>query len=542
MEKFRTFTKIIAAIAVLLAPLSQASALDAKKGIVTLDMNEEPRNMDPQKAQDTVAFMILGHVLEGLTRLDPRNRVIPGQAKSWEEISPTKYRFTLRDNIKWSDGKPVTADDFVFAWQHGIDPKTASLYAFILFPLKNAKAINEGKMKLNKLGVKAVNAKTLEVELERPTGYFLRLLSFGTYMPARRDFVKKMGAKYASGADKLIYNGPWTLAEWKHNSSMKLVKNPKYWNAKRIKINVIDMPYLIRDENTKFNMVKDGKYDMIRTMTKSLLPSAQKNRMNIKKYNAGTVWYMQFNVTRKVTGNKWIRRAISTAINRQQMVSNVVGIPGTKPIFGIIPDYMPGVKTTYGKEYKVRFKDGDMKKAKEYLAKGLKELGLKKMPEISLLINDSESHKKDAEYLQSFLDKNLGIKMKIDVQTFKVRLQKTSNKDYDLVKSGWGPDYLDAMTFADLFTSWNTNNDTGWANKDYDKNIDIAMNSTDQKTRLDAMNAAEKILIEEAPIASLYQSTRIYVINPQLTGVLRRTISPDPDFYYARIKPSVAKK
>lgn len=526
----------------ILVPQNDLFGLDAKNKIVTLDMSEEPRNMDPQKAQDTVAFMLLGHVMEGLTRLDPRNKVIPGQAKSWEQKSDNKYSFKLRDDIKWSDGKPVTAHDFVFAWQHGIDPKTASLYAFILFPLKNAKAINEGKLKVEQLGVKAVDDKTLEVELERPTGYFLRLLSFGTYMPARKDFVEKMGSKYAAEADKLLYNGPWVLSEWKHNASMKLTKNEKYWNEKNIHINEINMPYLIRDMNSEFNMIKDGKYDLMRTMTKDLLPDAQKQRMQIKKYNVGTVWYLQFNVTRKVTGNKWIRRAIATALNRKEMVSKVVGIPGTEPIFGIIPDYMPGVKSTYGKEYDVKFKDGDLATAKEYLAKGLKELNLKELPQLSILINDTDSHKQDAEYLQSYLAKHLGLKLKIDTQTFKVRLQKTTNKDYDIVKSGWGPDYLDAMTYADLFTSWNTNNDSGWASKEYDALIDTAMNSVDQKVRLDAMNKAEQLLIEEAPIASLYQSTRVYVQNPQLVGVLRRTISPDPDFYYARIKPSVAKK
>jgi oligopeptide transport system substrate-binding protein len=519
-----------------------ATALDAKTKTVTINMSEEPRNMDPQKAQDTVAFMVLGHVKEGLTRMDPKNNVIPGQAESWEQLAPTKYRFKLRADAKWSDGKPVTSKDFVFAWRHGLDPATASLYAFILFPIKNAEKINKGELKIDQLGAKAIDDRTLEVELEKPTAYFLRLLSFGTYYPAREDFVAKAGAKYAAEADQLLYNGPWKLAEWKHNASMKLVKNPTYWNEKNIHINEINMPYLIRDTNTEFNMFKDGKFDLMQTIEKELLPDAQKNKIKILSYNVGTVWYLQFNTTRKVTGNKWIRRALSTAMDRNEIANRITGIPGTKPMYGFIPDYMPGVTKTYGAEYPLSFKDADIATAKKYLAQGLKELGLTKLPKLEILINDNAGHKRDAEYLQAYYKKALDIDIGIDVQTFKVRLQKTTQKEYDIVKSGWGPDYLDAMTFADVFTSWNTNNDSGWSTPEYDQLIRTAQDSVDQKVRLDAISKAEKILVEEAPMASMVQATRVYVQNPDLQGVIRRTISPDPDFYYARINEKVATK
>ncbi len=532
---------VVASFCVVIAA-SAAHGIDYSRKSISVNMTEEPRNMDPQKAQDTVAFKVLGHVLEGLTRLDPQGNPVPAQAESWQQISPTKYTFKLRANAVWSDGKPVTANDFVFAWRHGVDQKTASLYAFILFNIKNAEKINKGEAKLDTLGVKALDSKTLEVELERPTAYFLRLVAFGTFMPAREDFVKAAGEKYAADADKMLYNGPFVLAEWKHNSSMKLVKNEKYWNAANIHLNEINMPYLIRDQNSEFNMFKDGKFDLIETLNKELLPDAQANKMKINRYNVGTVWYLQFNTTRKVTGNKWIRKAFNVALDRNEFVAKVVGIPGTKPIYSIVPSYMPGVSKTYGEEYPLTFKDADIKTAKEYLAKGLKELGLKELPKLAILINDNDQHKRDAEYMQSYYKKALGVDLTIDVQTFKVRLQKTTNKDYDIVKSGWGPDYLDAMTFADLHTKWNTNNDTGWSSPDYDKEIEAAMNSTDPKVRLDAIYRAEKILVDEAPIIPMFQAMRVYVQNPDLIGVVRRPISPDPDYYYARIRDKVATK
>jgi len=526
----------------LVSASTAAFGLDAKTKTVTINMTDEPRNMDPQKAQDTVAFFVLSHAMEGLTRLDPKSDAIPAQAEKWEQLSPTKYRFQLRGDAKWSDGKQVTAQDFVFAWRHGIDPNTASLYAFMLFNIKNGEKINKGELPVDQLGVKALSDKVLEVETERPTAYLLRLLSFGTFFPGREDVFKATGAKYAAEAETLPSNGPWKLTEWKHNASMKLVKSETYWNAKNIQINVIDMPYLIRDSNTEFNMFKDGKFDLVQTIEKELLPDAQANKIKIQRYNVGTVWYLQFNATRKITGNKWIRKAISVALDRKEFASKITGIPGTKPIYGIIPDYMPGVKKTYGEEYPVTFKDADLETAKKYLAQGMKELGVKELPKLDILINDNQAHKRDAEYLQAYLKKTLGLNIGIDVQTFKVRLQKTTNKEYDIVKSGWGPDYLDAMTFADLHTSWNTNNDTGWKNAEYDKLIRQAMDSVDPKVRMDAMNAAEKILVEESPIASLIQAYRVYVTNPELQGVLRRPLSPDPDFYFARISEKVANK
>jgi oligopeptide transport system substrate-binding protein len=203
---------------------------------------------------------------------------------------------------------------------------------------------------------------------------------------------------------------------------------------------------------------------------------------------------------------------------------------------------MPAVTKTYGQEYPLTFKDADIATAKKYLAQGLKELGLQKLPKLEILINDNAGHKRDAEYLQAYFKKALDIDIGIDVQTFKVRLQKTTNKEYDIVKAGWGPDYLDAMTFGDLFTSWNANNESGWSHPEYDRLIKVAAASVDAKERMEAFHKAEKILVEEAPIASMIQATRVYVQNPDLVGVIRRTISPDPDFYYARINEKVAKK
>lgn len=540
----RTIHKLMRIVAACAATISvsvsaqefKSTGIDAKAGVVSINFYDEPKTLDAQKATDTIAMMILGHASEGLIRLDPSDKPFAGQAESWEMKGKTTYVFKIRKNAFWSDGKPVTAHDFVYAWRRGVDPKTASEYAHILYALKNAEAINAGKATLEKLGAKAVDDNTLEVELERPTEYFLKLLAFSTYLPAREDMVKKHGEQYAADADKLLYNGPFVIESWKHNASMVLRKNDKYWNKDAIQINAINMPYVIKDKNSEFNMFKDGKFALTWSITKELLPEAQKSKMQIRRYNYGTVWYFQFNTTRKVTGNKNFRKALQLAMNREEFVKQVEGTPGTKPIYGLIPEYMPGVKKRYGEEFPLKFADAQIAEAKKHLELAKKELGLKEFPEISILASDIDSVRRDMEYFQRYFKEKLGLRFKLEFHTFKVRLERTTSKNFDIVNSGWGPDYLDAMTFADLFTSWNGNNNTGWFSKEYDRLIKTAMDSTDSYERLKLMSDSEKILVDEAPIAPYYQMFRVYVQDQRLQGVLRRTVGPDPDFYYAKIQ------
>jgi oligopeptide transport system substrate-binding protein len=526
--------------------LAQAPSqgVDPAKKSIAVNFYDEPKSLDSTKATDQIAGMLLGHVNEGLTRLDPSNKPVPGVAESWELKSPTQYVFKLRKSALWSDGKPVTANDFIYAWRRTLDPKNASEYAFIMYFLKNGEKLNKGELKPEELGAKAIDDHTLQVDLERPLEFFPRLVAFTTYMPVREAFAKQHGESFAADADKLLYNGPYTIESWKHNASIKLVKNDKYWNKANINIDVIDLPYLIRDKNSEFNMFKDSKFALTWALTKDLLAEAQAAKMTIRKYNFGTVWFFQFNTTRKITGNLNFRKAIQYAINREEFVKQIEGIPGSKPAFGVIPDYMPGLKKTYGEEYgsKHAFKEADLAKAKEHLDMAKKELGLKEFPPITVLASDADNVRRDLEYFQRYLKEKLGIELKLDFQTFKIRLERTTAKDFDIVNSGWGPDYLDVMTFADLYTSWNGNNNSGWKNAKYDELISKASTMVDPKERLDTIFAAEKILVEEAPIVPYFQQARVYVQDPRLTGVLRRPIGADPDFYYAKITSTAGAK
>ncbi len=508
----------------------------AKENIVTLNLYDEPKDLDPQKAQDSISNMIIGHAFEGLTRLDQKNNPIMSGAESYKEISSTEYEFKIREH-DWSDGKRVTAHDYVYGLRRGVDPKVASLYSFILYYIKNAEAVNTKKMPLEELGVTAKDDQTLIIKLEKPCPYFLRLVSTSTYFPARKDIVEKWKDKYASEVDTLVFNGPFVITEWKHNASLMMKKNEKYWNAKNIFLDGISMPYLIRDNNSEFNMFKDGKYDLVWRLNKDLLPQTQKLKMNIKSFNDGSVWMFVFNTKNKILANKNLRKAIQVGISRKEYISQVNGIPGTKPAFGLIPDYMPSVKNNYGKEFPIKFDDGNIIQAKKYLTEALKELKLETLPPIKMLGTDKDEDRKDLEYFQSYLKKNLGIDLVLDFQTFKVRIEKTNNYDFEMVLFGWGPDYLDAMTFADLYTSWNQNNHSGWGSKLLDDKVKAGLAETNMDIRMQLISEINGILVEDAPIIPIYQRVWVYVENPKVKGIIRRAIGPDPDFYFTKFTP-----
>ncbi len=247
----------------LLASLACSSG-DAPRShakVLRLAMAEEPPQLDSTRATDQVSNFVLGHVMEGLTRYGKSGEIVPGVAERWE-LGERRAVFHLRADARWADGKPVTAHDFVFAWRTAVDPKTASEYAFILYPVKNAEAVNAGKLPTSALGVRARDDRTLEVDLERPTGIFLGLTAFSTYLPLREDFYRERPGRYAADAGDLLSNGPFVLTRWVHAASLTFEKNPRYWDAARVAIDRIEVPYFTQDPTTRYNLFKDGKIDL----------------------------------------------------------------------------------------------------------------------------------------------------------------------------------------------------------------------------------------------------------------------------------------
>ena len=534
MTKLKTLAVLSAMLLLLGCSNGDGSAARADRNMLRLAMAEEPPQLDSTRATDSVSIFVLGHVMEGLTRYGSGGAIIPGVAERWE-VGERKAIFHLRGHARWADGKPVTAHDFVFAWRTVVDPKTASEYAFILYPVKNAEAVNAGKLPPSALGVRAKDDRTLEVDLERPTGYFLSLTAFATYLPLREDFYRARPGRYAAEAQDILANGPFVLTRWVHAASLTFEKNRHYWDAAGVSIERIEVPYFTQDANTRYNLFKDGKID-VTGLDRDLLGRAQADAFRMRSFATGSIFYSEFNHRAgRPTRNYHLRKALQLVFDPSTYVSKVIGIPGTRPGVSLIPSWVPGAEKPFRKEYPVQPVRPDLDEARRHLGIARQELG-GTIPPLVWLTGDDPVTSREAEYFQYLLSSRLGIALRIDKQTFKQRLAKMHQGDFDIAAAGWGPDYPDAMTFADLFASWNDNNHGGWQNARYDALIRKAQGSADPRVRMEAMAEAERILLEDVAILPKAEAASIYVVSPRLTGIVRHVVGPDPDYTRARIE------
>jgi len=523
----------------LLACLLALAACSAREShpsgrVVRYALADEPPQLNSTKASDAESGFLLGHIMEGLTRQGPGAKILPGVAERWE-LGERRAVFHLRRNALWADGKPVTARDFVFAWRLVVDPANASEYAFIMGSIKNAEAITAGKLPPTSLGVAAPDDWTLVVELDRPCGYFLGLTAFQTFLPLREDFYDQKRGRYASDAGDLLSDGPFMLTRWVHAAELTLEKNPRYWNAANVHLDRIEIPYITHDNGARYNLLMDGKVDSL-SIDKQEIDRAQADRLRMHIFLDGTVWYFDFNHRPgRPTANFHLRKAMQLAFDPAEFVSKIIGIPGTQPAASFIPSWVPGVKETLRQEHPIPPIAIDLARARQELELAKKELG-GQIPRIALLTDDGPLAARQAEYFQNLFGARLGLEIRIDKQTFKQRLQKMREGDFDLVAAGWGPDYADAMTFADLFTSWNENNHGKYRSARYDALIQKAQASADQAVRTEAMAAAQRLLLDEVGVLPTYERALLWVHQPWLQGELRHVVGPDPDFVFASIR------
>lgn len=498
---------------------------------VTISIPHEPPQLDSTKTTDYISAMVLGHVMEGLTKFDSRGKIIPGIATSWQ-ISGNGITFHLRKNAVWSDGKPVTAHDFVFAWQKVVEPANASPYASIMYPIKNAEAINTRKITdITQLGVKALDSSTLQVNFETPCAYFPALAAFTSFLPIREEFHKLKGKRYAADANDLLFNGPFKLTKWQHGSSLRFEKNEKYYDQSQTNIDIIDVPYIIAEKLPLFNFFRDKKIDLAE-LDKDTYQLAQRQGLKLIPFNDGAGVYILFNHDKsRLTSNINLRKAIAEAINVEELVNKIVAIPGNKPLYGLIPSYMPGIKLRFRQEFPLPKAKPNLQKARMHLSKAMKELNLPEPPTLYLLIDDFRTS--EAEFFQNALKKHLGINLKIDKQIFKQRLAKANEGDFDLVYWLWVPDYLDPMTFADLIASWNPSNQGKFFNSLVDKELKKAQSTIDQQTRMSSIAAAEKIALEHVALIPLHERAKLYVKKDGIDNIIMNPVGFYPNFTQA---------
>ncbi|OCA87712.1 ABC transporter substrate-binding protein [Bacillus sp. FJAT-27225] len=494
---------------------SSANAKDVKQEIV-LNLMTEPPALDPAMATDVPSGWIIDHTFEGLYTKDKEGKPVPGVASDVQKSEDGKtYTFTIRDDAKWSDGTPVTAHDFEYSWKRTLDPATGSQFAFYLYYLKGGEEFNQGKGSADEVGVKATDDKTLVVELNSPLGYFEELLTMWTFYPVKKDLVES-NKDWAAGAETLVGNGPFKLVEWKHDSQVVAEKNEHYWGNKDVNLEKVTWK-MVNDATTYYQMYKTGELDLIQTLPSDVVEQEKNSEEFLNVPYFGTYFYM-FNVEKEPFNNEKIRRAFAMALDRESLTKNITKA-GEIPAYAFVP---PGVETSKGdfREVGGEYFEEDFAEAKKLLEEGMAEEGWTTLPEVELLYNTAENHKKIAEAVQEMYKKNLGVDIKLTNQEWKTYLDTTDQGNFQMSRMGWIGVLNDPTVLLDYFLGDSPNNRTNWVNEEYDNLLDQAKAEQDPDKHFELLHEAEKVLMEALPFVPVYHYTTTYLTSPKFEGLV----------------------
>lgn len=488
-------------------------AAEKKQQVFRANLTSEPTTADPGLAKDATSGTIVRATFDGLTRLDKDSKPMKSMASDIKVSDDhLVYTFTIRE-AKWSNGDPVTAHDFEYAWKRALDPKLASEYAYQLYYIKNAEKVNKGTAKPEELGVKVLDDRTLEVTLENPTPFFLELTAFYTYYPVDKKVVEA-NPNWANEAATHVGNGPFKMTGWEHKSKIVLEKNENYWDKDAVKLDRIEFA-MIEDDSTALSMFENGELDWagqpLGGLPTDAIPSLKESGKLVVHPKATMYWF-KINTTKPPLNNAKIRKALSYAVNRQAIVDNITQV-GQVPTMGMLPQSMIIKPDGY-------FKDNDVETAKQLLAEGLKELGLSSLPPITLSYNTTDRHKKIAEALQDQWRKGLGIDVKLQNKEFKVHQQDLHELHYEIGRIGWNADFNDPINYMEMFRDKDTgNNDTGWENPRYKELIQKSYLEADPAARTRLFAEAEQIFMDEMPLIPLFTDVDVWVQSEKVKGV-----------------------
>lgn len=487
---------------------------------ITLSLGVEPPNLDSSHTEDTTSGFILDLTNEGLVRVGRHGQIVPGVAERWK-LGKESATFYLRPNARWADGKPVTAQDFVYAWRRLVNPKTgAAGSTYFAYVLKNATAILAGKKPVDSLGVRAVNAHTLQVTLSRPVPYILMVLAGTAYMPLRKDFVLAQHGHYAANAKNLLSNGPFKLVSWVHNGSMLLVKNNQYWDRKAIKLKEIRIGYITSDSRALFNLYKSKQLAAL-DLDNNILADAQREGARLHLAPTNCIAWLDFNMRPgRLTSNLKLREAIRMAFDRESFINDVVGIPGSRKIDSIFTRHIHGIDGSFQDDFPAPRIAFDIPKARKLLAQALAQMHLKQLPPLVLLAN--QTREDEAEFIQSQLEDALGIKIRIDKQSFKQSIAMMNSGDFDIARQGFcGGAITDPVFFAGIFDSKSPFNNGAYHSAAYDHLMSITQHTANQKVRMHAFAKMQDLLYKDVPLIPIYEESIVYVQDPRVAGLVR---------------------
>ncbi len=475
-------------------------------------LTSEPKTLDPTLATDVNSSDVLVNCMEGLTRVeqgeDGKDVIKAAGAEKWEASEDkTVWTFHLRD-YQWSDGKPVTANDFEYAIKRSLNPEVGSTYAFILYPLKNAQQYNAGKAKAEEVGVKAIDAKTLQFTLDKPCPYFLDLTYFKVMFPQREDIVKAQGDKFGTEANTLVFCGPYILKNWAHQSKMEFEKNPNYWDKDSVKLEKLTLN-IIKEETARMNSLFNGTVDYAGVSKQEWIEKFNATgKFNVIKANTPGTNYVFYNQKDKYFSNAKIRQAFSLAVDREERVK-ILNRGLAQPAYG----WCPPTLQIGGEDFRAKvaieplkaFKDANPD-AKALLIAGLKEIGADPDPAkntFTYLQSGTDAlTRENAEYDQQMYKKNLGVDMKMEYVEWPVFQKRTDEMNYQIGGMAWIGDYNDPNTFFDMWVTGANIVPTGWSNAKYDDLLKQAAATTDPATRTDLFKQAEQLLVVDDAVIS----------------------------------------
>jgi oligopeptide transport system substrate-binding protein len=514
--------------------LSQLNARAVKTELnprtVKINIGDEPQTLDPRKARDLNCQTIARMLFEGLTRVNVLEKAELALAESVTISADLKtYTFRLKNSV-WSNGDPVKASDFIYAWKKVLSPDFPSDTAFNLYPIKNAKIAKEGKLKVDDIGVLALDDQTLVVALECPTPYFLDLIACPAYFPVNQKVDEKNSSWFQNAAD-YVGNGPFQLVEWKHQDHLALKKNGKYWDAACVKINSLELLMLQGETELKLFEKKDLDWagSPLSTLPLEALQSL-KNDSNFKTKELLGTYFIRTNTERAPFNHSLMRKAFALAINRRAIVDHVTQgnqIPAT----GLVPISLELQRQPY-------FRDGDLKRARALFSEALSTLELKKeeLPDICLMYRAGERNHLIAQAVQQQWFEAFGVSIKLESIEGKIYFDKLSKQNYQMAFGDWIADFADPINFLEVFKyKKGGSNNTLWENARFIELLDQSSQESDFAKRCEILAQSEQILIEQMPIIPIFYYSMLYVNQPTLKDVVLSSMG-QIDFKWASVE------
>lgn len=513
--------------------------VDAAKTI-SLNAGMEPTGLNTLTSTYSIEFALFKHMYENLVTLDDDDNTAPGAAESWDYDEDTlTYTFHLRKDGVWTNGDPVTAKDFEFAWSQALNPDVASDYAYFLYFIKNAEKYFNGEVAWDEVGVKVVDDYTLEVTLEQPTPYALFLFSFDTLAPINQRFYEAVGADlYSTEAQYFCTNGPFALTEWSHNDKIVMQKNDAWHGAADVEVEEIDWK-IITDANAALSSFLAGDLDMVGLGTGELIKQATAAGATIQSYTDGSAFYIYFNNNDQYLSNVNLRRALFNAIDAQKEIDTVWQNDNEPMTSFTAPGVAAADGTPFaGKVGELYAPSRDQEKAKEYLATALSELGCTVddlSAHLSIDCGDSPTSIAEASFYQEQWRQVLGIEVAVNSMITKQGSQNRKTGNYVMSITGWRPDYNDPNTFLDMWVTDGGNNQTGFSNERYDELIDLAAKETDLEKRESYFIECEQIIADQLPIGPSFWRAPSYACSDKIKGGMHRSTFQDINAVYVKL-------